>query len=123
LPNSIKLAALSLVVSLFSSLAAVYLDGLVYEELSFGNPLILGTNALWSLVIIWLMWDLIHKKNIRLPLIFIGLIMLFFIVWDIIDYGFELVRWLYILELVFILVAYACLQSPESRIWLAEENV
>jgi len=44
LPSDIKKAAIALVISCISTLIAVYVDGLEFEEISFSDPVTLGIN-------------------------------------------------------------------------------
>ncbi len=117
MPKHIKIAILALIISLISTLVAVVFDGLEFEEVSFSEPAILGTNVLWALVIAWVIWDLYRGKDIKWTLILVGLIMIFSLVWDIATYGFGLAQGFYALEIIMFAVAYIYTQSGESREW------
>ncbi len=117
LPFDIKKAVFALVISCISTLLAVYFDGLVIKEISFDNPLILGTNLIWALVVAWIIWDLLKGKNIKPTLILVGAILLAFVGWEVYEYGFGVPQMFYVLELAMFGVAYFFVSSKESTAW------
>jgi hypothetical protein len=68
LPSDIKKAAVALAISCISTLIAVYFDGLKLEEISYSDPFALGINIVWTLIIVWIIWDLFKDKDIKLTL-------------------------------------------------------
>lgn len=122
MPIDIRKATVALIISLISSLAAVYIDGLEHEELSFYNPIIIGVNALWALIVAWILWDLFHGKDIKWTLILVAFVMVIFLIWDLIDFGFSPAQGFYALELFMFVVAYIFVRSPESKSWYAQKN-
>lgn len=115
MPVNIKKASVALIISLIASLAAVYIDGLEYEGLGFDDPIIFSVNVVWALVIVWVVWDLLRGKDIKWTLVLVGLVMLFSLIWDIVDFGFGLAQSFYALELIMFMVAYFFVQSPECK--------
>jgi len=122
-PKQIKQAAIALIISLISSLIAVYVDGLAFEEMGFNDPWILGTNIIWALVIAWIIWDLFKgKKGIPITLILVGLIMLVALIWDYIEFGFSLAQVFYAIEILLFIVTYYFVMTPQSKAWFANKQ-
>lgn len=117
MPFDIKKAVIALVISCISTLLAVYFDGLEMKEISFDNPLILGTNVIWAFVVAWIILDLIKGKNIKPTLLLVGAVMLAFIAWDMYAYGFGVPQMLYLVELAMFGAAYIFVSSKESEAW------
>jgi len=125
LPTDIKKAAIALVISCISSLVAVYFDGLEFEEIGYSDPFILGINAIWTLVIAWIIWDLFRGKDIKNTLIIVGAIMLASVGWDVYEFGFGfgVAQQLYVLELAMFITAYIFVTSKVSKSWLMEKSL
>lgn len=121
MPKDIKIAVFALIISLSSTLIATFFEGLKFEEISFSDPVILSTNILWAAVIAWMVWDLYQGKSIKWSLILVGLIMILFLIWDVIDYGFGLPQSFYTLEIIMFVVAYIYTQSTESKKWFEKK--
>jgi len=117
LPLSIKVAAVALALSCISTLVAVYFDGLEYEELSFSDPLTFGMNAVWSLIIVWIIWDLLKGKGIKKTLLYVGFVILVFLAWDFVEFGFGVAQIFYGIELLMFIVAYFAVNSKGSEEW------
>lgn len=117
LPFDIKKAVFALVISCVSTLLAVYFDGLEMKEISFDNPLILGTNLIWALVVAWIIWDLLKGKDIKLTLILVGAVMLAFVAWEMYEYGFGVPQLFYAIELAMFGAAYYFVSSKASAAW------
>ena len=117
MPFDIKKAVIALVISCISTLLAVYFDGLEIREISFDNPLILGTNLIWALVVAWIIWDLTKGKNIKPTLILVGAVLLAFVGWDMYEFGFGIPQLFYALELAMFGAAYFFVSSAESESW------
>lgn len=117
MPLDIKKAVIALVISCVSTLLAVYFDGLAIKEISFDNPLILGTNLIWALVVAWIIWDLLQGKNIKPTLVLVGVVLLAFVGWEVYEYGFGVPQMLYALELAMFGAAYFFVSSEESQSW------
>ena len=117
MPFDIKKAVIALVISCISTLLAVYFDGLEIQEISFDNPLILGTNLIWALVVAWIIWDLLKGKNIKPTLILVGAVLLAFVAWEVFEYGFGVPQMFYVVELAMFGAAYFFVSSAESESW------
>ena len=117
MPFDIKKAVIALVISCISTLLAVYFDGLEIQEISFDNPLILGTNLIWALVVAWIIWDLTKGKNIKPTLMLVGAVLLAFVAWEVFEVGFGVPQMLYALELAMFGAAYFFVSSAESESW------
>jgi len=123
MPKNIKIAILALIISLVSTLMAVYVDGQEFEELSFNDPVILGTNIIWALIIAWVIWDLCRGKGIKWTLILVGLILLGALIWETINFGFGVAQSFYALEIIMFVVAYFCTESSEGRRWFEQKSL
>jgi len=123
LPSDIKKAAIALVVSCISTLVAVYFDGLKNEELGYGDPFTLYLNIGWTLIIAWIVWELIRGKDIKLILILVGIVMLAGLVWEILEYGFGLSQVFYALELSMFVATYYFVSTKESKAWYNEKRL
>ncbi len=123
MPSDIKKSAVVLVISCISTLLAVYFDGFEFPEVSYSNPLIFGMNLIWALIIVWIIWDLLKGKDIKLTLIFVGVIMLFSLVWDFFEFGFGIAQGFYVVELLMFVIAYFLVNSKESRAWYSVNSV
>ncbi len=121
MPFDIKKAVFALVISCISTLLAVYFDGLEMKEISFDNPLILGTNLIWALVVAWIIWDLTKGKNIKPTLILVGAVLLAFVGWEVYEYGFGVPQMFYVLELAMFGAAYFFVSSKESTAWRTQK--
>lgn len=121
LPTDIRKAAIALVISLIATLTAVYFDGLAYEGLGFSDPLIVGANVIWALFIAWIVRDLFKGKGIKLTLILVGLIMITFLVWDVLDFGFSIAQVFYAIEILMFAAAYYFVTTPQSKAWFASK--
>lgn len=121
--KDINIAIFALIISLISTVIAVFVNGLEFEEISFSNPAILGTNMLWATVIAWMIWDLYRGKNIKWSLILVVLVILIFLIWEVIEYGFGLAQGFYSLEIIMLLVAYIFTQTTKSKKWFESKNV
>jgi hypothetical protein len=121
LPTNIKKAALALILSCISTLFAVYFDGLVYENIGFNEPIILGTNIVWTLIVAWIIFDLLRAKNIKLTLILVSIIMLISLIWDVTQYEFGIAQIFYVFELAMFIAAYVFVTSESSKAWYAEK--
>lgn len=117
MPFDIKKAVIALVISCASTLLAVYFDGLEIKEISFKNPLILGTNLIWAVVVAWIIWDLLKGKNIKPTLVLVGAVLLAFTAWEMYEYGFGVPQFFYVLELAMFGAAYIFVNSEESKSW------
>ncbi|QTN30119.1 hypothetical protein HZ993_10115 [Rhodoferax sp. AJA081-3] len=117
MPFDIKKAVIALVISCVSTLLAVYFDGHAIQEISFDNPLILGTNLIWALVVAWIIWDLTKGKNIKPTLMLVGAVLLAFVGWEVFEYGFGVPQMLYALELAMFGAAYFFVSTEESLSW------
>ena len=117
MPFDIKKSVFALVISCISTLFAVYFDGLEIQEISFNNPLILGTNLIWALVVAWIIWDLLKGKNIKPTLILVGAVLLAFVAWEVFEYGFGVPQMFYVVELAMFGAAYFFVSSAESESW------
>nr|WP_010133768.1 hypothetical protein [Microbulbifer agarilyticus] len=123
MPNDIKKAAIALVLSCLCTLIAVYFDGQVFEEIGYGDPVTLGMNFVWTLIIAWLVWEIFKGKDIKLTLLIVAAIMLGSIVWDVSQFGFGIAQAFYVVELSMFGVAYLFLNSEESRNWYTSESL
>ena len=123
MPSDIKRAAIALVISCFSTLIAVYFDGLSFEEISFKDPFTLGINILWTFIIAWIIWDLLKGKDIKLTLVIVGTIMLFSLAWDISEFGFGMAQLFYVLELLMFVAAYFLVSTKESKLWYSAKRL
>ncbi len=123
MPSNIKKAALALVISCVSTLIAVYFDGLELEEISFSDPFTFGINVVWTLIIIWIIWDLLKGKDIKLTLLLVGAIMLVSVVWDFVEFGFSVAQIFYIIELLMFMSAYFLVKSKESAEWYSAKSL
>lgn len=119
MPTDIKKAAIALLISCISTLIAVYFDGLEFEDLSYNDPFILGINIVWTMVIAWIIWDLLKGKDIKLTLLLVGSIMLVSLVYEFIEFGFGLPQAFYALELLMFVFAYIMVRTQASRAWYA----
>ena len=104
-------------ISCISTLLAVYFDGLETKEIGYNNPLILGTNFIWALVVAWIIWDLLKGKDIKLTLILVGAVMLAAMGWDVYEYGFGVPQLFYAIELAMFGATYIFVSSQESKSW------
>jgi len=123
LPSDIKKAAIALIISCISTLIAVYFDGLEFEELSYSDPFTLGINAIWALVVAWIIWDLIKGKDIKLTLVLVGAIMFAGLIWDFIEFGFSVAQIFYAVELLMFILAYFLVKSEESKAWYSVKTL
>lgn len=119
MPADIKKAAIALVISLISTLIAVYFDSVEYQELAFSDPLIIGTNFIWALMVAWIIWDLFRGKSIRLTLILVGIIMIAALIWDFLFYGYKPAQIFYAIEILMFAVSYSFVSSGQSKTWFA----
>ena len=122
MPSDIKKAAIALVISLISTLIAVYFDGLKYEELAINDPWIIGTNFVWALMVAWIIWDLMRGKGIKLTLILVGIIMIAALVWDFFALGFNLSQVFYAIEILMFALAYYLVTTPQSKAWFVSKS-
>lgn len=123
LPSDIKKAAIALIISCISALIAVYFDGLVSEEMSYSDPFIFGINAVWVLIISWIIWDLFKGKEIKLTLVLVGLIFLASLIWDYVQFGFAIAQVFYAIELLMFITAFYLIRTDESKEWYATNNL
>ena len=123
MPSDIKKAAIALIISCISTLIAVYFDGIEYEEISYSDPFTLGINIVWTLIIAWIIWDLLKGKDIKLTLILVGAIMLASLSYEWFEYGFGIAQIFYAVELLMFVFAYFLVKSKESRAWYSENNL
>lgn len=118
MPLTIRAIALALLASLAANLIATWLEGTEFEGMGFSDPLIFGTSFVWTLVVIWILWDLYRGRNIELSLLFVGLIIIVFAVWDFHDYGISLSLIFYLIEFTMFLGSWFLIRAPQSRRWL-----
>ena len=123
LPSDIKKAAIALVVSCISTLIAVYFEGLEFDEISFSNPVTLGFNITWTLIVGWIIWDLFKGKDIKLTLVLVGVIMLAALIWDFIEFGFAAAQVFYTVELLMFVLAYFLVKSEQSKAWYSAKSL
>ena len=119
MPLTVRLVAIALVISLASTLTAVFLEGQEYDGMGFTEPLISGTNIIWALVVVWMLWDLFRKRNIESSLLFIGIVIVVFTAWNFIDFGFSLPLMFYLVELLMFVISYVLIRTQQSRKWFA----
>jgi len=122
LPSDIKKAAIALALSCISTLLAVYFDGVEFAEIGFSNPITLGFNFVWTLVIAWIIWDLFKGKEIKLTLILVSIVMLISTAWDISAFGFGMAQQFYALELILFIAAYCFVNTQASKAWYLKKN-
>jgi len=123
LPSDIKKAAIALIISCLSTLTAVYFEGVEFEKLSYSDPFTFGINAIWALVVTWIIWDLINGKDIKPTLLLVASIMLAALIWDFIQFGFSVAQVFYAVELFMFILAYFLVKSEKSKAWYSAKNV
>lgn len=123
MPTDIKKAAIALIISCVSALIGVYIDGIEVEGAGFSDPYTLGFNAVWALVIAWIIWDLLKGKSIKITLLLVGVIMLLSLAWDYIEFGFGISQIFYAIELIMFVLAYFWLSTRESKEWYAARSL
>lgn len=122
MPATVKAIVVALFISLVATLIAAYLEGQEFEGMGFGDPLISGTNFIWALVVVWMMWDLFRKRNIELSLLFVGIVIIAFTIWDFIDFGVSLSLLFYVVEFLMFAVSYALIKTEQSKLWLSSSK-
>jgi hypothetical protein len=122
-PIDIKRAVIALILSCISTLVGVYFDGLELEEIGYKNPVILGINFVWMIVIAWLVWDVTKKRSdIRLTIILVGIIMAGSLISNRIQYGFNTAQFFYAIELVMFSIALYLFNTDSSKSWYIQQK-
>jgi hypothetical protein len=123
MPSSVKNACIALFFSCISTFVAVYFNGIEFEEMSFSDPLALGMNFIWTIIVAWLIWSLYRGRDIKVTLLIVSSIMLLSVMWGILSYGFSWSELFYSIEMIMFLIAYCFLRSNESKEWFLKENL
>jgi hypothetical protein len=85
--------------------------------------LLFGIHVMWILLIVWLIWNLFRRVDIKPILVFAGVIMLAALIWDISNFGFGMVQLFDILELLMFAAAYFFVSTKETKSWYSEETL
>lgn len=122
MPLDVKKAIASLILSFVAMLLVDYIDSLYIEGYDFFSLFMLGINLVWLVVIVWIVSDILQKKNVVPTLYGVSAVMLCFLVVEFIEAGFVQSQIFVILEIVFLLLPVHFLKSESAKLWLAGKN-
>jgi len=118
IPKEIINTALVLLLALVSTFTGTYLDMGFYTESKGYDPYIYSIDIIWALIVFWLIWDLIiKKKDLRIILLILSVIILILSIWNTYEYGFLYSTITGIFELGLYLWAYYMLASDGAKLW------
>ena len=118
IPTSIKSAAIALIISLIAAaLTGAYFDGIEVEELGFDDPITVGLNFVWAIVIIWIIGDLYRARSIKWTLILVGAILLASLIWNYIEFEASYSQLFYLIEFLMFIIAYGFTSTKASKDW------
>lgn len=123
MPNSIKIVLFMLFISVFIVAGGTYLD---MRELTIDEPYdytIHSADLFWFAIICWVSWDLaVKKRDIRLTIIFVGLVIIGFNIWEYVEYGSTYMLFAGIIEAVIYSIVLVVLNFPSVKQWYVEKN-
>jgi len=123
MPITIKSVLVLLFASALIAITGTYLDMELLSDDGSYDPYIYTIDIVWFAIIGWVAWDLcIKKKDIRLTLILVGLVIIGFEIWDFIEYGFSKSNIAYGVEVAMYVAMLLLLNNPISKAWYASEN-
>ena len=117
IPTSIKSAAIALIISLIAALTGAYFDGIEVEELGFDDPITVGLNFVWAIVIAWIIGDLYKARSIKWTLILVGAILLASLIWNYIEFEASYSQLFYLIEFLMFIIAYGFTSTKASKDW------
>ena len=121
-PPSIKSAAIALIISLIAALTGAYFDGIEVEELGFDDPITVGINFIWAMVIAWIIWDLYRARSIKWTLILVGALLLSSLIWNYIEFEASYSQLFYLIEFIMFIIAYGFTNTKASKDWFNTKN-
>lgn len=123
MPNSIKIVLTILFASVIVVAGGTYLD---MYELTIDEPYDYSIHLIdlfWLAMISWISWDLaVSKKDIRLTIIGVGVVIVGFNIWEYIEYGSSNMFYAGIIEAIMYLTILMILNLPNTKQWFANEN-
>ena len=114
---NIKLTIIYLILSAIASCLASYMEGFYPNDID-----IIILDLVWIAVIIWMITDLIKKKNILTSLYWILLICIFFAIVDHNEYGTTNALFCYITEVGMLIVSIITLRNIDKEYWIQTKS-
>jgi len=123
MPIPIKIVVAILLTSVVVVAGGTYLD---MYELTIDEPYdysIHLADLIWLAIICWVSRDLaIKKKDVRLTIIGVGIVIVGFNIWEFIEYGSSNMLYAGIIEAIMYLIILVILNLPNTKQWIADEN-
>ncbi len=123
MPSSVKKASIALMISLISTVIAAYLGEIYLDENGAMDSVFIGIDFIWALIIAWLIWDLYKKKDIKVTLVLVSIIMLVSVIWGVSWHGLDLSQLFYLFELLMFVTAFFLLRTKESNEWFSKNDL
>ena len=118
IPGDIKAAAIAIVVSCVFSIVSRVLDYIYPTEFGGNETIDVVFTVIWILLITWIVWDLLrNRRDIRLPLAVVSVIMFAGNAASLLAGYFSTARLFEILEMLVWLGAFYFLNTSQSKEW------
>lgn len=114
------------------TLACIALVGAILsQEQDYKDPIAVATNLIYFGIIIWLIYDISKRKDVRKALMMVIYILSAFFLLDYVtfllpdytSFGFELYQVFYLAEIILLMLAAHYLNSPGYKLWVSKENI
>jgi hypothetical protein len=123
MPITIKSVLFLLFLSAFVAATGTYLDMEILSDDGSYDPYIYTMDILWLGIIAWVAWNLsVKKRDIRLTVILVGLVIIGFEVWDFIEFGFSSSNLAYGVELALCVGMLGMLNTAKAKEWYSDQN-
>ena len=112
----VRMSVVLLIISCVCCVLGSYYDGLL------DDPMSSSFDALWGLVIMWMVFDLIRKKNITITMYLLTVICAFFTVNDYSEFGITRSLYFYTAETFLFLAISILLGFVDKEYWVDDKS-
>lgn len=120
MPREIKIVVVLLLLSSAIPFLVTYLDSLEYLDNDNYSTLLNTVDIFWLCIVLWIVWGIKNHANHRFTTMAVGLVILGFLIWDYIDFGFSISQPFSLLEAIIFFISWYILGKEKSRNWCAK---
>lgn len=118
MPKVVKISIFLLIISCCVTILSSFLIFGVFADYDSFYNYIFILDILWLFIVLWIISDLSrNKKDIRLTLFAIFIVLIFFLLWDYVDYGISPDLILHIIEALIYVLTIVLLSQPTAKTW------
>ena len=118
MPREIKITLILLIATVMLGFIGTYLDMGFYSENGEYDPYIYSMDFIWSLIVVWIGWDVACKrKDLSVIFLLLPIIIVVMTVWNFIEYGFLNSAVTGIIEAILFILIYFLVKGDKVRSW------